>query len=272
MKLLMRVGFGIRGPRKNILGQQLAGVVEEIGKDVALFKPGDEVFACTGLGFGAYAEYKSMSETGLVAIKPANMSYEEASTIPVGGCEALHYMRKANIEPGQRVLINGAGGSIGTISVQLAKSMGAEVTAVDSAGKLEMLRSIGADFTIDYKTENFTENGETYEVIFDVVGVVPFSGTMSSLNENGIYLQGNGTVSRGKKSTAKKSNKTAIDGPAEYTIEHLAELRELIEAGTIKTVIDRTYPLEQMAEAHRFVDEGCKIGNVVVTMDHSNNT
>jgi NADPH:quinone reductase-like Zn-dependent oxidoreductase len=269
LRLLMRVGFGIRGPRKKILGQQLAGVVEEVGKDVTLFEVDDEVFACTGLGFGAYAEYKCMSEKGLVTIKPANMSYEEASTIPVGGCEALHFMRKGNIERGQRVLINGAGGSIGTIAVQLAKSMGAEVTAVDSTKKLDILRSIGADHPIDYKTKDFTRNNEVYDIIFDVVGKAPFSDCMNSLNENGIYLLGNGSLSRGKKSTARKNNKKAIDGPAEYKTEHMVDLRELIEAGTIRTVIDRTFPLEQMAEAHRYVETGEKIGNVVIIVELS---
>ena len=267
-KLLMRVGFGIRGPRKKIIGQQLAGVVEEVGKDVTLFNVGDEVFACMGFGFGSYAEYKAMSEKGLVALKPANASYAEASTLPVGGCEALHFMREANIESDQRVLVNGAGGSIGTVAVQLAKSMGAEVTAVDVASKFDMLRSIGANHTIDFKTESFTENKETYDAIFDVVGVTTFSGCMNSLNENGVYLQGNGSVSRGDKSTARESGKSAIDGPAIYRKEHLKELSELYEAGTIRAVIDRTFPLEQMVEAHRIVDQGGKKGNVVVTMVH----
>ncbi len=272
MKLLMRVGFGLRGPRKKILGQQLAGVVEEIGKDLTRFKPGDQVFACMGLGFGSYAEYKSMSEKGLVAIKPANMSFEEASTIPVGGSEALHFMKEANIQSGQEVLINGAGGSIGTVAIQLAKSKGAEVTAVDSAGKFDMLRSLGSDHVIDYKIESFAERDETYDVIFDVVGVTKFSDCMSSLNSNGIYLQGNGSVSRGDKSAASKSGKRAVDGPATYSSARLIELRELIEAGTIKTVIDRTLPLEQMTEAHRIVEQGGKLGNIVVTMDHNDNT
>ncbi|MGY5876866.1 MAG: NAD(P)-dependent alcohol dehydrogenase [Candidatus Thorarchaeota archaeon] len=266
LKLLMRLGFGIRGPRKKILGQQLAGIVEAVGKDVTMFKPGDQVIACTGLGMGSYAEYKCMSEKGLVVSKPSNMTYEEASTIPVGGSEALHFMKKGNIRSGQKVLINGAGGSIGTIAVQLAKSKGAEVTAVDSAGKFDMLRSIGADFVIDYKQENFTERGETYDVIFDVVGVTKFPDCMSSLTQNGIYLQGNGTVSRGAKSTARKSGKKAIDGPATYSTARLIELRELIEVGTIKTIIDRTYTLEEMAEVHRFVEQGGKHGNVVVTV------
>jgi len=272
LKLLMRLGFGIRGPRKKILGQQLAGEIEEIGKDVTQYKVGDKVFGITGFGFGAYAEYTCVRENMEMTTMPTNMTYEEASTIPVGGLEALHYMRDANIESGQRVLINGAGGSIGTIAIQLAKSKGAEVTAVDSAGKFDMLRSLGAEHVIDYKTENFTERDETYDVIFDVVGVTKFSGCMRLLNENGIYLQGNGSVSRGDKSTARKNGKTATAGPADYTTEHLVELRELIEAGTIMTVIDRTYPLEQMVEAHRFVEAGGKLGNVVVTMQHNSNT
>jgi len=268
LRLLMRIVFGIRGPRKKILGQQLAGEVEAIGKDVTMFNKGDQVFAVSGLGFGTYAEYKCMSEEGLVALKPKNMSYTEASTIPVGGIEALYFMRAAKIKPGHKVLINGAGGSIGTIAIQLAKSMGAEVTAVDSAGKFDMLRSINADHVIDYKQEKFTEREEDYDVIFDVVGVTKFSDCMTSLNEKGIYLQGNGTVSRSAKSTARKNNKSAIAGPADYKIEHLIQLRELIESGTIRTVIDRTYPLEEMAEAHAFVEQGGKKGNVVVTLDH----
>jgi NADPH:quinone reductase-like Zn-dependent oxidoreductase len=272
LKLLMRLGFGIRGPRKKILGQQLAGVVEEVGMNVTLFKPGDEVFACTELGLGAYAEYKSMPENGLITIKPSNMSFEEASTIPVGGSEALHFMKLADVQKGQSVLVNGAGGSIGTIAVQLAKSNGAKVTAVDSAGKEDMLRSIGADYFIDYKNELFTERDETYDVIFDVVGVTQFSGCMNSLNENGTYLQGNGTISRGDKSTAKNNNMSAIDDYTDYSTDLLVELRELIEAGTIRTVIDRTNPLEQMVEVHRFVERGGKLGNVVVTMGHNNDT
>ena len=266
-RLLVRLGFGIRGPRKRILGQQLAGVVEEVGSDVTLFKPGDQVFASTALGMGAYAEYKCMSEKGLIAPKPTNLTFEEASTIPVGGTEAFHFMGKANIQEGQSVLINGAGGSIGTVAVQLAKSKGAEVTAVDSGGKFDMLQSIGADHLVDYKKELFTERSETYDVIFDVVGVTRFSGCMSSLNENGIYLQGNGSVSRGEKSTARENNMQAIAGPADYSVVRLVELGELHEAGTIKAVIDRVFPLEQMAEVHRFVEQGGKLGNVVVTME-----
>jgi NADPH:quinone reductase-like Zn-dependent oxidoreductase len=265
-KFLIRLGFGITGPRKKILGQQLSGVVEEVGKNVTMFEPGDEVIACTALGLGAYAEYKSMSEQGLVTLKPTNMSFEEASTIPIGGSEALHFMKEANIQKDQTVLINGAGGSIGTIALQLAKSEGAEVTAVDSTGKFDMLQSLGADHLIDYKQELFTERDETYDVIFDVVGLTTFSGCMKSLNKNGIYLQGNGSVSRGDKSTARKKNVRVYDKYTDYSTAVLVELRELIEEGTIRTVIDRTFPLEQMVEVHRFVEAGGKLGNVVVTM------
>ena len=268
-RLLARLGFGIRGPRKKILGQQLAGVVEEVGSEVTLFKPGDEVFASTAFGMGADAEYKCMSEKELIVIKPPTLTFEEASTIPLGGTEALHFISKANIQSGQSVLINGAGGSIGTVAVQLAKSKGAEVTAVDSAGKFDMLKSIGADHLVDYKTELFTERGETYDVIFDVVGVTRFSDCVSSLNENGIYLQGNGSVSRGEKSIARKNNMQAMAGTADYSVDRLVELGNLHENGTIKAVIDRTYPLEQMVEVHRFVEQGGKKGNVVVTFDHS---
>ena len=264
-KLLIRLGFGLRGPRKKIIGQQLAGEIEEVGKDVTLFKPGDQVFACTALGLGAYAEYKTMREDGIVTRKPINMSFEEASTIPIGGSEALHFMKAANVQSGQSVLVNGAGGSIGTVAIQIAKSKGAEVTAVDSAGKFEMLQSLGADHLIDYKKENFTDRNETYDVIFDVVGVTKFSHCRKSLNEKGIYLQGNGSISRGDKSTALKNNIRVYDKYTDYTTEGLVELRELIEAGTIKTVIDRTFPLEEMVEVHRFVEEGGKLGNVVVT-------
>lgn len=266
LKLVMRLGFGIRGPRKKILGQQCAGEIEAIGDEIASFKPGDQVFTATGFDLGTYAEYTALSENNPVVLKPRNMSYTEAATIPIGGTEALHFIEKTEIQDGQRVLINGAGGSIGTIAIQLAKSRGAEVTAVDSAGKFDMLRSIGADHTIDYKTENFTEHDETYDVIFDVVGVTRFSDCIGILNENGIYFQGNGSISRGDKSRAKKMNMEAIDGPADYTKENLLHLKELIEADAIRTVIDRVYPLEEIVEAHRYVEQGGKKGNVVISV------
>jgi NADPH:quinone reductase-like Zn-dependent oxidoreductase len=265
---LMRMGFGFRGPRKKILGQELAGEIESVGKDVKLFKKGDQVFALTGLHLGAYAEYDCLSERGLVAVKPSNMTYDEAAAVPLGGLHALHFLTRANIHSGQKVLINGAGGSIGTFAVQIAKSYEAEVTGVDSPNKLDMLRSIGADHVIDYSKVDFTKSGETYDVIFDVVGKSSFSGCMRSLKENGFYLLGNpGLVQliRGRW-TSMRSTKKVVGGTV-YKAEYLVILKELIEAGKIRSVIDRTYPLEQIAEAHRYVDTGEKLGNVVISLE-----
>ncbi len=273
LQLLMRIGFGIRGPRKKILGQELAGEIETVGEDVKLFNKGDQVFAHTGFGMGAYAEYICLPEEpgqveGVLAIKPTNMTYEEAAAVPLGGLEALHYLRKGNIQSGQKVLINGAGGSIGTIAIQLAKHYGAEVTGVDGTGKLEMLRSIGANHVIDYTQEDFTKNGEIYDVIFDVVGKSSFSRSERSLKQNGTYLLANPEPSqmlRGQ-GTSRRSRKKVISGNSSYRPEDLIFLRELIEAGKIKSVIDKSYPLEQIVEAHRYVDKGGKKGNVVITV------
>jgi len=264
-----RIGFGFRGPRKRILGQELAGEIESVGKNVKLFKKGDQVFALTGFRLGAYAEYDCLPEGGLIATKPANMTYEEAAALPLGGLHASHYLRKANIQSGQKVLINGAGGSIGTVAVQLAKSLGAEVTAVDSEMKLGMLRSIGADQVIDYSKDDFTKRGETYDVIFDVVGKSSFSGCIRSLKERGFYLLGNPGLSQQVRGlwTSRTSGKKVIGG-ASYGAEDLISLKELIETGKIRPVIDRSFPLEEIAEAHRYVDTGQKAGNVVITLAH----
>jgi NADPH:quinone reductase-like Zn-dependent oxidoreductase len=276
MRLLARIGFGFRGPRKKILGQEFAGEIESVGKDIKLLKKGDQVFAHAGFGMGTYAEYKCMPEEpkgmeGVMAIKPANMTYEEAACVPLGGLEALHHLRKGNIQSGQKVLINGAGGSIGTIAVQLAKNFGAEVTAVDSTRKLDMLRSIGADSIIDYTQEGFTKSGKTYDVIFDVVGKGPFSGHISSLKDQGILLTANSMKSRivREPGKSKANSKKIIGGNVVYKTEHLIFLKELIEAGKIKSVIDRRYPLEQTPEAHRYVEKGGKKGNVVITVGHN---
>jgi NADPH:quinone reductase-like Zn-dependent oxidoreductase len=268
VRILMRVGFGFRGPRKKILGQEFAGEIEEVGKDVKLFNKGDKVFAPTDMSFGTYAEYKCVKEEMAMALKPYNMTYEEAATIPTGGLNALHFLRKANIQNGQKVLINGAGGSIGTYGVQLAKYYGAEVTAVDSSEKLEMLRSIGADKVIDYTREDFTRSGETYDVIFDIVGKSSFSRGIKSLKKNGIYLLANPTLIkmfRGKWISMRSSRKV-VSSMAGYKKKDMIFLKELIEEGKLKSIIDRHYPLEQTAEAHAYVETGNKKGNVVITI------
>jgi 2-desacetyl-2-hydroxyethyl bacteriochlorophyllide A dehydrogenase len=274
----MRIYNGLRKPKKiTILGQELAGEIESVGKDVKLFKKGDQVFATTGFGFGAYAEYKCLPEApkmGVLASKPANMTYEEAAAVPTGGLEALHFLRKGNIQRGQKVLIIGAGGSIGTFAVQLARYFGAEVTGVDSTVKLDMLRSIGAEQVIDYTEEDFTKNAETYDVIFDVVGKGSFSGCIRLLKQNGRYLLGNAGLTQMVRGgwTSMRSSKKVIFGAANQRTEDLLFLKELIEAGEIKSVIDRCYPLEQVPEAHSYVDKGHKNGNVVITVEHNDKT
>src|SRR3989475_5544884 len=238
-KFVLRVGFGIRAPRKKILGQELAGEIEAVGNDVTLFKKGDQVFANTGLHLGAYAEYDCLPEKGLIATKPANMSYEEAAAVPVGGLHALQYLRKANIQRGQRVLINGAGGSIGTVAVQLAKYYGAEVTGVDSTGKLDMLRSIGADHVIDFTREDFTKNREKYDVVFDTVGKSSYTATVRSLKENGFYLLGNPGLSQMIRApwTSRKGSRRVVGRMEPYRTEDLGFLKELIEDEKIRSVI-----------------------------------
>jgi NADPH:quinone reductase-like Zn-dependent oxidoreductase len=280
MSLAMRLYVGLIKPKRiTILGQELAGEIEAVGVDVKRFKEGNQVFGSTGFGMGAYAEYICLPEepkglAGPLAIKPANMSYEEAAAVPTGGLESLHFLREANIQSGEKVLINGAGGTIGTFGIQLAKYYGAEVTAVDSTGKLDMLRSIGAEHVIDYTQEDFTKNGQTYDVIFDVVGKSSFSGSIRSLKQNGYYLLANPGLShmlRGP-GISRKSSKKVISGAASKTTRDLIFLKELIEDGKIKTVIDRRYPLEQIPEAHRYVEKGGKLGNVVITVEHNNKT
>jgi len=267
-QLMVRIGFGLRRPREKILGQELAGEIESVGSAVRMFKKGDSVFAATGLRLGAWAEYTCVPEKGLIAIKPANLSYEETASLPVGGLHALHLLSKANIQTGQRVLIIGAGGTVGTIAVQLAKYFGAEVTGVDTALKLDMLRSIGADHVIDYTQENFSNNGETYDAIFDVVGKSSFTACVRSLKENGLYLLGNPGLSQQVRGlwTSLTSSKKIIGGMISYHAEDLVFLKELAEAGKIRSVIDRRYPLEQIVEANRYVESGQKTGNVVITV------
>lgn len=272
----MRASPGFNGflkPRHPILGQELAGEIESIGRDVTRFKPGDQVFGFDM--FGAYAEYKCMPENWALAIKPVNLSYEEAASVPNGALTALPFLRdKGNIQSGQTVLIYGASGSVGAAGVQLAKYYGAEVTGVCSPANLEWVKSLGTDWVIDYTQEDFTENGKTYNIIFDTVGKRSFSECKGSLTDEGIYLATVPTpvimlqASWFAKSGGKKTKFAAAGlGPASEKIKDLVFLTELIEAGKIKPVIDRRYPLEQMAEAHRYVEKGHKKGNVVITVE-----
>ena len=271
-RLPLRIFMGLIKPKRiKILGQELAGEIEAVGNDVTRFKKGDQVIAATMLRLGTYAEYVCLPET-YPASKPASLTYEEAATIPTGGIYGLHLLRKANIQSGQRVLIFGAGGSIGTYAVQIAKSFGAEVTCVDSPGKLDMLRSIGADHVVDYTQEDFTRSGETYDAIIDVVGKSSFSGSVRSLKQNGRYVLGNPGLSgmiRGGW-ISRTTDKKVIFESASHRAEDYIFLKDLIEAGKIKPVIDRRYPLEHTAEAHRYVETGQKKGNVVITVEHDN--
>jgi NADPH:quinone reductase-like Zn-dependent oxidoreductase len=269
--LPMRLAFGIRRPRQPVLGQELAGEVDAVGKEVRSLRKGDRVFAATGIPLGAYAEYICLREnpqTGAIASMPANLSYEEAAAVPYGGGEALSFLRKADVRSGQRVLVNGAGGSFGTFAVQLAKVLGAHVTAVDSAPKLEMLRTIGADRVIDYAQEDFTDSPETYDVIFDVVRGTPSARMVRSLTENGWLLMANPGFLQIVRArwAARGSRKRVSFGGSSGTREDLAYLRGLIEAGKMSPVIDRRFPLEQMVEAHRYAESGQKVGNIVVTV------
>ena len=266
---------GLRKPRHPILGEYLAGEIESVGKHVKLYRKGDQVYGNTGMSYGAYAEYICMSEEGALAIKPINMNYEDAAAIPFGGTAALFFGRdKGNIQSGQKVLIYGASGAVGTAAVQLAKYFGAEVTGVCSTANLELVKSLGADKVIDYTKEDFTKSGETYDIIFDTVGKSSFSGSIRSLKKKGFYLLAVFGLSAlvGKLWLSMTSSKKVIIGVASEKTEDLNFLKELIEAGKIKSVIDRRYPLEQIAEAHSYVDKGHKKGNVVITVEHNNKT
>lgn len=273
----VRFFYGFARPKNNtILGSELAGEIEAVGENVKQFKAGDQVFAGAGISLGANAEYICLPEAGAVAIKPTNMTYEETAAIPFGATTALIFLRdKGKIQSGQEVLIYGASGAVGMAAVQLAKFFGAQVTGVCSTAKLELVKSLGSDSVIDYTKEDFTQNGKTYDIIFDTSGKSSFSGCLSSLKNNGIYLRAVHInllpILRGLW-TSITSSKKVIGGVAIERKADLIFLKELIEMGRMKSVIDRRYSLGQTAEAHRYVEQGHKKGNVVITVAQSNKT
>jgi NADPH:quinone reductase-like Zn-dependent oxidoreductase len=251
MSVVARLVLGVTRPRKAVLGMVLAGEIEAAGKDVSAFKEGDQVFGFDRFAFGAYAAYKSMTARGLLALKPSNLTYDEAAAIPYGGLLALYFLRKGRINERRRVLVYGASGSVGTSAVQLAKHFGAEVTGVCSSSNVEIVRSLGADAVIDYKKDDFTRGDERYDLVFVAIGnrMHPPSEAdcKKALTPGGAYVSVDG-------------------GSPRISTEDLVLLKQLAEAGALKPVIDRIYPLEQMAEAHRYVDQGHKKGNVVITV------
>jgi NADPH:quinone reductase-like Zn-dependent oxidoreductase len=267
---LTRLSSGIRKPKQPILGTEFAGEIEDIGKNVTLFNRGDQIFGFT-VNLGAYAEYICLPEEGALALKPKNMTYEEAAVVPQGALTALYFLRKANILKGQKILIFGASGGVGTFAVQLAKYYGAEVTGVASTQKLEMVKNLGADKVIDYKKEDFTKKGEIYDIIFDTIGKSPIKGSKRSLAKEGLYIHTTFGLLRLFRMLWLNltSKKKAIIGVLEGKSEDLIFLKDLIETGKLTSVIDRSFPLELTAEAHRYVESGQKKGQVVINLGGS---
>ena len=267
---MARLVFGVSRPRQPILGTELAGKVEAVGKAVNRFKVGDKVFAFSGAGMGCYAEYKCMPEDGPVVLMPENLTYDEAAALSFGGSTMLDFFRRARLKRGEKVLVNGASGAVGTAAVQLAKYFGADVTGVCSTTNVELVRSLGANCVIDYTKEDFTGNGETYDVIVDTAGTSSFSRSKGSLKEAGRLLLVLGSLSDLLRVpwVSITSNKRIIAGPAAERAEDLQFLAKLAEEGEFKPVIDRHYPFEQITEAHKYVDTGRKKGNVIVMLEH----
>ncbi|MFZ4655644.1 MAG: NAD(P)-dependent alcohol dehydrogenase [Caldilineaceae bacterium] len=263
-----RLVFGFNKPKINILGGELAGEVAAVGDQVTRFKTGDQIFGYRGQAFGGNAEYLAMPETGLVAIKPTNMTFAEAATVPYGALTALNLLRKVNLQPGQKILINGASGGIGSFGVQLSKHYGAEVTGVCSTPRMDLVKTLGADHVIDYKKEDFTQNGKQYDVIFDIMGRSSFARLKNSLTANGRYLLASFKTPQLLQMlmTARTSGPKVICALSMESLADLLQIKELVEAGKIKAVIDRCFPLAEVAEAHRYVEGGQKKGSVVIAV------
>lgn len=267
---IIRLLFGWKNPRQSVLGVVVSGEVEAVGNAVTKFKVGDQVFGSAGMDFGAHAEYVSVSEDAMITLKPTSMSYEEAAAIPFGATAALYFLNAANIKPGQKVLIYGASGAIGTLAIQMAKNKGAKVTAVCSTSNLEMVKTLGADNAIDYTKEDFTKKGESYDVIFDVVGKSSFWGALKSLNKNGYLLMASAGMGLllGSGILSLFMSKKILSGMIKTTAKDMNSIKQLIESGKLKAVIDKIYPLEQTALAHAHVDTGHKKGNVIISINH----
>lgn len=264
----VRFIFGLLKPKINILGSVFSGEVEAVGKEVKSFKAGDAVFGHTDMHFGAYAEYICIRENGSVALKPAGITHAEAAAIPFGGVTALHFIKKAAIKPGQKVLVIGASGAVGSAAVQLAKSYGAIVTGVCSSANRVLVTALGADNVIDYTKQDFTQNGETYDVIIDTVKTINVSRSLKSLSKNGIMILSAAGLSEMLQGiwVSKTSTRRVLTGVISHTASDIILLKKLVEAGRLKPVIDRTYPLAEVAEAHAYVEQGHKKGNVSITI------
>lgn len=266
-RFLMRIATGIRFPEDTLLGTELAGEIEAIGKDVTSFNIGDQIFAYLGMTMGAYTEYICLQEESVMATKPINMTYEEAAAVQQGALSALYFLRLINIKRDQKILIYGASGGVGLFTVQLAKYFGAEVTGVCSTPKTDLVKSMGADKIVDYKKEDFTRSGETYDIIFDTIGTSPFSGSVRSLKDEGIYLFVTYGILRSIRAWLHNltSSKKTVSELVEETTDDLLFIKNLIEKGKLRVAIDRRFPLDQAAEAHRYVESGKKKGSVVIT-------
>lgn len=268
---VIRLIFGFSKPKKSILGVVVAGEVEAVSKAVSNYKPGDKVFGSSGMAFGAHAEYVAVTEDAVLALKPDNISHEEAAAIPFGATAAMHFLRLANIQPGQKVLVYGASGALGTIGVQLAKNFGAEVTAVCSSSNFELMLSLGADKVIDYTKEDFTNNRGHYDVVFDTLGKSPLRKTLKSLTKDGQVLLANAEMGTmiGGAVRSMFSKKKIVSGVIKETSEDMNFFKQLLESGKLKAVIDRIYTLKQAVEAHTYVDKGHKKGNVILAINHN---
>lgn len=264
--LAAKMALGWRKPKRRILGNEFAGEVVSVGRDVTRLKPGDQVFGCASDRFGAYAEYIALSEKTPVALKPANLSFEEAAVIPYGAVHAVSLLRRARLRPGQRILINGGSGGIGAAAVQIAKHLGADVTAVCGGARLDYVRALGADRAIDYAEQDFTRSGETYDVIFDILGWTPFSRGRRSLGPRGVLLYASFKTPRllAMARTSLSRGRRAVCALAPGSLEDLLAIKELVEAGRLKPIIDGRFPLEQAAEAHRYVETGLRRGSVAI--------